>query len=109
MNHTRPRQKEIASSVGQNSSQSDSRSKAYADRLQYPGVCTAVIGSMTQALKAQALLADASVRTSVTKLSSTKHQTGCVYGLDFPCLQKPNVTRVLSDGGISVRGYLGGD
>ena len=108
MNHTRPWQKETSSSAGQHSSRSDSRSPQAADRIQYPGVCTAVIGSMTQAMKAQALLAEASVRASITKISSSKNQSGCVYGLDFPCMQKPNVQQVLAAGGITVRHYLGG-
>ena len=73
------------------------------------GSCEAELGSMTQAMKAQSVLAAASIRASVTKLSSTKGQTGCVYGLDFPCRQTANVREILTDAGIRVRQYLGGE
>ena len=93
---------------GQHFSRS-SRSRDTVDRIQYPGTCTAVIGSMTQTMKAQSALASASIRAAVTKISSTKAQSGCVYGLDFPCRQTANVRQILTDAGISVRQYLGGD
>ena len=109
MNHNRPERQERPASAGQNSTRSYSRSHEYADRIQYPGTCTAVIGSMTQAMKAQTALAEASIRASVTKISSTKTQTGCVYGLDFPCRQENNVRQVLQDAKIPVRQYLGGN
>ena len=81
----------------------------YMRENQRAGDCIAVIGSMTQAMKAQAALAEASIRASVTKISSTKSQTGCVYGLDFPCRQADNVRQVLEDAKIPVRQYLGGN
>ena len=109
MNHTRPERRDRPSSAGQILTRSYSRSHEHADRIQYPGTCTAVIGSMTQAMKAQAALAEASIRASVTKISSTKSQTGCVYGLDFPCRQADNVRQVLENAKIPVRQYLGGN
>ena len=48
------------------------------------GVCTAVIGSMTQAMGAQAALAEAAIRVSIVKISSSRTHGGCAYGLDYP-------------------------
>ena len=77
--------------------------------IRYPGTCTAVIGSMTLTIKAQNALAAASVRTSVTKISSGSARTGCAYGLIFPCIQQKNVTEILSSAGIRVRKILGAE
>lgn len=72
------------------------------------GICTAVIGSMTLALKAQTILAEAAIRASLTKISSSQTHNGCAYGVDFPCTQSSNVQTVLSRAGIRVRQYLQG-
>jgi len=73
-----------------------------------PGSCTAVIGSMTMAMKAQAALSEAAIRSSIAKISSSETHNGCAYGVDFPCTQSSNVRTVLSHAGIRVRQYLGG-
>ena len=73
-----------------------------------PGVCTAVIGSMTQAMRAQSLLAEAAIRAGITKVSSARTHNGCAYGVDFPCTQSINVRVVLERGGVRVREYLEG-
>lgn len=72
------------------------------------GICTAVIGSMTQAMKAQSVLAEAAIRASLTKISSSKTHNGCAYGVDFPCTQSRNVRVILDHAGIRVREYLQG-
>ena len=72
------------------------------------GLCTAVIGSMTQAMKAQTILAEAAIRTSLTKISSGKTTGGCAYGVDFLCAQSANVRVILEKGGVRVREYLKG-
>ena len=59
--------------------------------------CTAVIGSMTQAMRA-----------AVVKVSSAKSTGGCAYGVDFPCTQMSNATTVLNRAGVRVREYLKG-
>ena len=74
----------------------------------FGGTCTAVIGSMTQALRAQNLLADAAIRTTVTKISSSEARGGCAYGVDFPCTQMSNAQTVLNGAGIRVREFLRG-
>ena len=65
--------------------------------------CIAEIGSMTQAMKAQSVLADAAIPTTVVKSNSFKNSRGCTYGVSFPCVQIENVKSVLSKGGIKVR------
>lgn len=72
------------------------------------GTCTAVIGSMTGAMRAQSILAEAAIRAVVVKVSSSKNTGGCAYGVDFPCTQMSNAQTVLSRGGVRVREYLRG-
>ena len=70
------------------------------------GSCTAVIGSMTGAMRAQSILAEAAIRAVVVKVSSSKSTGGCAYGVDFPCTQSGNVGMILDRAGIRVREYL---
>ncbi len=70
------------------------------------GMCTAVIGSMTLAMKAQSALSDAAIRAGLTKISSGRTRNGCAYGVDFPCTQSANVRMILETAGIRVREYL---
>ncbi len=90
------------------SSSSRGASDAPDVRPVFGGTCTAVIGSMTQALRAQNLLADAAIRATVTKISSSETRGGCAYGVDFPCTQASNVRTVLDAAGVRVRQYLQG-
>ena len=78
------------------------------DSHAFQGTCTAVIGSMTQAMKAQTALADAAIRAHISKISSSKTHNGCAYGVDFPCTQIGNVRTVLDRAGVRVREYLHG-
>ena len=72
------------------------------------GLCTAVVGSMTQAMRAQTVLSEAAIRATLTKISSAKTHNGCAYGVDFPCTQSGNVRMILDRAGIRVREYLQG-
>ena len=72
------------------------------------GTCTAVIGSMTGAMRAQSILAEAAIRAVVVKVSSSKNTGGCAYGVDFPCTQMNNAQTVLNRSGVRVREYLQG-
>ena len=67
--------------------------------------CLAVMGSMTQVLRAQKVLADAAVRAEVVKADSAHTNRGCAYALSYPCSQENNVRTILSSEGIRVRGY----
>ena len=67
--------------------------------------CLAVMGSMTQAMRAQKVLAGAAVRAEVVKADSAHTRRGCAYALSYPCSQENNVRTVLSSAGIRVRDY----
>ena len=67
--------------------------------------CLAVLGSITQVLRAQKVLADAAVRAEVVKADSAHTRRGCAYALSYPCSQENNVRTVLSGAGIRVRDY----
>lgn len=62
--------------------------------------CTAEIGSMTQAIRAQRALADAAIPSTVIKTNSAK---GCTYGVSFTCLQNGNVQNTLTKAGVKVK------
>ncbi|MBQ9784129.1 MAG: DUF3343 domain-containing protein [Clostridia bacterium] len=71
--------------------------------------CLAVIGSMTQAIRAQRVLAGAAIRAEVVKADTSDVRRGCAYALSYPCAQGANVRTVLKNGGVRVRAYHGGD
>ena len=72
----------------------------------HSGVCTLVIGSMTQAMTAQSVLAEAAIRASIVKISSSRTHNGCAYGLDLPCTQMGNAKAVLNRAGVRIRGEV---
>ena len=67
--------------------------------------CLAVMGSMTQAMRAQKMLAGAAVRADVVKADSAHTRRGCAYALSYPCAQENNVCTILAGAGIRVRDY----
>ena len=87
---------------------SRNRSREPYDHDTVRGTCTAVIGSMTGAMRAQSILAEAAIRAVVVKVNSSKSTGGCAYGVDFPCTQMSNAKTVLNRSGVRVREYLQG-
>lgn len=71
--------------------------------------CFAVMGSMTQALRAQKELANAAIRAEIVKADSAHTRRGCAYALSYPCSQENNVNTVLTGAGIRVRDFYRGD
>ena len=71
--------------------------------------CAAVIGSMTQAMRVQKLLANAAIRGEVIKVDSAITGRGCAYAVSYSCLQADHVKMILRDAGIRVRSYYDGD
>ena len=65
--------------------------------------CIAVVGSMTQAMSAQSVLARAAIRTEVVKADSANNGRGCAYALSYDCGQAENLRSVLHNAGITVR------
>ena len=70
--------------------------------------CYCMLGSMTQALRAQKLLANAAIRTNVVKNSEGGGHRGCAYALSYPCSQEKNVQTLLQKEGIHVKQANGG-
>ena len=67
------------------------------------GACVCVIGSMTQTMRAQSVLASAAIRAEVVGADSSKNGRGCAYALSYPCIWENDVKRILRDAGIRVR------
>ena len=70
--------------------------------------CTAALGTMTAAQKAQRALASAAIPNGMIKLD-TSSRRGCVWGVSFSCNQTENVRAVLSAAGIAVRSWGDGN
>lgn len=66
--------------------------------------CSAAIGTLTQAMRGQKLLADAAIPSAVIKYESKGGiPRGCIYGLSFSCAQQGNVRAILLAKGVRVR------
>ncbi|MBO5204116.1 MAG: hypothetical protein J6B72_05855 [Clostridia bacterium] len=74
------------------------------NRSQYKS-CAAVMGTLTNAQKAQRALSAAAIPTSVTKSGSSSSHRGCVWSVNFSCNQMENVRSVLSSAGINVKSW----
>ncbi len=71
--------------------------------------CSAVLGTLTNAQKAQYALAAAAIPSRVIKETSPHAYRGCVWSVEFSCNQQQNVSRLLASAGISVKGWSGGN
>ena len=67
--------------------------------------CGVTLGSVTAATHAQRVLASAAIYSEVVKLDNDRGGKGCVYGVEFPCLQKGNVKAILGNAGIRFRNF----
>ncbi len=78
-------------------------------RNEYNGrTCVAVIGSMTQAMRAQSLLAASKIFVDVIKADSSETRHGCAYAISYPCLWQGNVKQILEGAKIRPRSYYEG-
>ena len=66
--------------------------------------CLAVVGSLTQAMKAQSVLTQAAIFSRVEKASSASTRRGCAYGISYPCSMGADVRTLLKQAGIRVQG-----
>ena len=69
--------------------------------------CSAELGSVTYAMKAQKALAAAAIPSTVIKSESPSSRRGCTYGLRFSCQQENNVRLVLEAARIPVKRWNG--
>ena len=75
--------------------------------MKYPARgCSAELGSVTAAMKAQRALAEAAIQSTVIKSESASHRSGCTYGIQFSCLQVRNVRTVLEAAHIPVKQWI---
>lgn len=65
--------------------------------------CTAVIGSMTQAMRARRVLTAAAVYANVVKVNAASARHGCAYGVSYPCSLEGAVREVLRREGIRIQ------
>ena len=47
--------------------------------------CTAILGSVTQAMRAQRALASAAILSEVRKVDAASGRRGCAYGIEYSC------------------------
>lgn len=62
--------------------------------------CVTVIGSMTQAMRAQKVLAASSIRAEIIKAEADQSRKGCSYALSYSCSEEWNVQRILRESGV---------
>ena len=64
--------------------------------------CSAEIGSVTYAMKAQSALAAAAIPSEIIK-SEASSRRGCIYSISYSCSQANNVRAVLASARIPVK------
>ncbi len=74
-------------------------------RDSYKYECSAEIGSVTEAMKAQKVLAAAAIPSEIIKKEGSSRRRGCVFGIGFSCAQKNNVRAVLSSARIYPKAF----
>ncbi len=77
-------------------------------RVEHKG-CQAIMGSLTNAQKAQKALAAAAIPVNINKSDSSEKHKGCVWSINFSCNQMPNVKNVLANAEIKVKSWGGAD
>ncbi len=70
--------------------------------------CSAVIGSMTQAMNAQKALERAAIPARVEKADSSATRRGCAYAVTYDCSWEGAVREVLRRSGIAIHSGMGG-
>ena len=66
--------------------------------------CSAELGSVTEAMKAERVLAAAAIPSEIIKIEGGRRR-GCIFGIGFSCVQANNVRAVLSSSRIIPRGW----
>ena len=67
--------------------------------------CSAVMGTLTNAQKAQRALSSAAIPSKIVKQTSLNAYRGCVWSVEFSYNQKQNVSTVLAGAGIAVKAW----
>ncbi len=66
--------------------------------------CTLGIGSISQAMQAEAILYRAGICVRVADAADMANQRGCAYGILYPCHREDEVIRILKEHGLRLRG-----
>ena len=66
--------------------------------------CYAIIGSVTQSIQAQKLLAGAGIYTQIVKADSISPKYGCAYAIEYSCNVEESVKQILRKEGIHAKG-----
>ena len=77
-------------------------------RDSYKYECSAEIGSVTEAMKAQKVLAAAAIPSEIIKKEGSSRRRGCVFGIGFSCAQQNNVRAVLGSARIYPKAFDSG-
>ena len=64
-----------------------------------------VLGTLTNAQKAQRALSAAAIPSKIVKQTPSNIHRGCVWSVEFSYTQKQNVATVLANAGIVVRSW----
>ena len=67
------------------------------------GKCFAELGTVSAAMRAQRVLGEAAIPSTVIKQEKGGSRSGCTYGVSFSCAQRRNVATVLNSTGLTVR------
>lgn len=67
--------------------------------------CQALIGSVTQAMKAQEALSKAAIPSRVIKSEASSSRRGCIFGIRYSCAQEGNVKTILGHAHIPVKAW----
>lgn len=70
--------------------------------------CTAALGSLTYAIKAQRALAQENLGCEIVKLDASMTRRGCAYGIEFSCTDLRSVRAVMNKEQIPVTHYING-
>ena len=68
--------------------------------------CTAAIGSLTYAIKAQKALSQNGIHNNIVKLDASMTRRGCAYGIEFPCEEQRSVRTVMNEEKIPISSYI---
>lgn len=69
--------------------------------------CIAEIGSVTEAMWAQSLLAKEAILCEVIQGDSSQRKRGCVYAVLYDCRQERDLKNILKRAGIRVHSFYG--
>ena len=64
-----------------------------------------ILGTLTNAQKAQRALSAAAIPSKIVKQTSTNIHRGCVWSVEFSYSQRQNVNTVLFSAGIPIRAW----